>query len=224
MGRRAVRKIDPNLDLSRHLTTLEALPKGADLARLFEREQPLEIEVGTGKGLFLATASESRVDHNFLGCEIARKYARYAGARLARRGRANAIVVHGDAQRLFTEWLPDDRAAAVHVYFPDPWWKKRHLRRRIMNDRFVAQIERVLEPSGTLHFWTDVQDYYQATLALIKASTRLLGPLPVAERPASHDLDYRTHFERRMRLGSQEVWRCEFRKQALPHQKTSSMK
>lgn len=215
MGRRAVRKIDPQLDLSRHLMTIETLPVPLELARLFERDQPLEIEVGSGKGLFLAKASETYADRNFLGCEIARKYARYAAAQLARRARTNAMVVHGDAQRLFTEVLPDGCAAAVHVYFPDPWWKKRHLRRRIMNDRFVAQIERVLQPSGTLHFWTDVCDYFQATLAVLEASTQLLGPLAVDEKPASHDLDYRTHFERRMRLGSQDVWRCEFRRQPV---------
>lgn len=163
MGRRAVRKIDPQLDLSRHLTTVDAMREPAELTTLFARKQPLEIEVGTGKGLFLATASAEHPDRNFLGCEIARKYARYAAAQLARRGRTNAIVVHGDAQRWFTEVLPSGCAAAIHVYFPDPWWKKRHLRRRIMNDAFVAQIERVLQPAGTLHFWTDVHDYYLAT-------------------------------------------------------------
>jgi tRNA (guanine-N7-)-methyltransferase len=212
MGRRAVRKIDPELDLSRHLMTLDALPRPLAVEGLFSQPQPLEIEVGSGKGLFLAMASGMDPNHNFLGCEVSRKYARYAAAQLARRHRANALVVHGDAQRLFADVLPSDCAAAIHVYFPDPWWKKRHLRRRIMNPHFVGQIERVLQPLGTLHFWTDVADYYHATLETIASSTNLEGPFPVAERTAEHDLDYQTHFERRMRLHNQVVWRSEFRR------------
>jgi tRNA (guanine-N7-)-methyltransferase len=212
MGRRAVRKIDPELDLSRHLISLDALSGPRAVEGLFSQPQPLEIEVGSGKGLFLAMASGVNPRHNFLGCEVARKYARYAAAQLARRHRSNALVVHGDAQRLFADVLPSDCAAAIHVYFPDPWWKKRHLRRRIMNPHFVGQIERVLQPLGMLHFWTDVADYYHATLETIASSTSLEGPFPVAERTAEHELDYRTHFERRMRLHNQVVWRSEFRR------------
>jgi tRNA (guanine-N7-)-methyltransferase len=63
-----------------------------------------------------------------------------------------------------------------------------------------------------LHFWTDVAEYYEATLALIPTCTRLQGPHPVAEKPADHDLDYRTHFERRMRQHGEAVYRAEFEK------------
>jgi tRNA (guanine-N7-)-methyltransferase len=100
----------------------------------------------------------------------------------------------------------------VHVYFPDPWWKARHKKRRVMNEAFVREVERTLMPGGTLHFWTDVEEYFATTLELLAASTGLNGPLPVAEQPAQHDLDYRTHFERRMRLHGETVHRAEFRK------------
>lgn len=212
MGRRALRKIDPALDLSRHLKTWEELPRPWDAAGLFGRDAPLEIEVGSGKGLFLQSAATAVPDHNFLGIEIAHKYARFAAARLARQGLANAIVVDGDAQRLFAELFPDGSLAAVHVYFPDPWWKKRHHKRRVMNERFVGDLSRTLAPGGTLHFWTDVREYFDATLAIISAHTPLAGPLEVLERTAEHDLDYRTHFERRMRLGGDPVFRAQFRK------------
>ncbi len=102
--------------------------------------------------------------------------------------------------------------AAVHVYFPDPWWKARHKKRRVMNEAFLHDVERTLQPAGRLHFWTDVEEYFQATLSLIAACTRLVGPLSVAEQPAEHDLDYRTHFERRMRFHALPVYRSEFRK------------
>jgi tRNA (guanine-N7-)-methyltransferase len=126
---------------------------------------------------------------------------------------ANAVIVHGDAQRIFRELLPDDSLAAVHVYFPDPWWKKRHHKRRVMNPAFLKDVARDLAPGARLHFWTDVKDYYDATLALLAEQALLVGPLAVAQRPAGHDLDYRTHFERRMRLSDLPVYRAEFCKQ-----------
>jgi tRNA (guanine-N7-)-methyltransferase len=212
MGRRALRKIDPALDLSRHLKSWDALPQPWNAAELFGREAPLEVEVGSGKGLFLQTAAAARPERNLLGVEIATKYARFAAAGLAKQRLSNAVVIHGDAQRLFAELLPDDSLAAVHVYFPDPWWKKRHQKRRVMNERFVRDVARTLAVGGSLHFWTDVRERFDATLELIGRETPLVGPLQVAERPAQHELDYRTHFERRMRLGELTVYREEFRK------------
>ncbi len=212
MGRRALRKIDPALDLSRHLMTWDQLPQPWDASQLFGREAPLEVEVGSGKGLFLDSAATATPQHNFLGIEIAAKYARFAAARLARHALTNAVVVRGDAQRLFAELFPDNSLTSVHVYFPDPWWKKRHQKRRVMNERFVQNVERKLATAGTLHYWTDVEERFNETLALLAEHTKLTGPLDVPERPAEHDLDYRTHFERRMRLGELPVYRAEFRK------------
>jgi tRNA (guanine-N7-)-methyltransferase len=212
MSRRSLPKIDSALNLVEHLLTPEQLPRPWEAAAVFGRVAPLEVEVGSGKGLFLTAAAMQQPQHSFLGTEIAAKYARYSAARLAKRGLENARMVHGNAQRVFSEFLSDGCAAAVHVYFPDPWWKKRHKKRRVMCEPFLWQIQRVLQPGGTLHFWTDVEEYFQTTLELIAAVTPWVGPLPVAERPAEHDLDFRTHFERRMRLHGEAVHRAEFRK------------
>jgi tRNA (guanine-N7-)-methyltransferase len=213
MPRRALRKIDPALDLSRHLKSWDELPRTWDAAKLFGRRAPLEVEVGSGKGLFLQSAATATPDHDFLGIEIAQKYARFAAARLAKLNLPNAIMIHGDAQRLFAELLPADSLAAVHVYFPDPWWKKRHHKRRVMNEPFIKHIERTLAPAASLHYWTDVEERFRETLALIAASSSLIGPLPVGEKKPEHDLDYRTHFERRMRLDTKPIYRAEFRKE-----------
>jgi tRNA (guanine-N7-)-methyltransferase len=212
MGRRALRPIDPTLDLSRHLFVLEELAPAWDAAALFGREAPLEIEVGSGKGLFLSAAAAGDPQANFLGIEIMAKYARFAAARLAQRELANARMMHGDAQHFFKAWLGDACLRAVHVYFPDPWWKARHKKRRVMNEPFLRDVERTLVPGGRLHFWTDVEEYFNTSLELLAATTGLAGPYEVAEQPADHDLDYRTHFERRMRLHAAPVYRAEFAK------------
>jgi tRNA (guanine-N7-)-methyltransferase len=214
MGRRALRKIDPSVDLSAHLKTVEQLPRPCTAETLFGCAGPLEVEVGSGKGLFLRNAAAGRPEVGFLGIEVAKKYAEFAAAGLAKAGLANAVMVHGDGLRVFQELIPNDSLAAVHVYFPDPWWKKRHRRRRVMRESFLRDIERTLLPGGSLHFWTDVEEYFQTSLALLAAETALLGPLPVPETAAEHDMAYRTHFERRVRLASEAVYRAEFRKRA----------
>ncbi|MCE9545073.1 MAG: hypothetical protein K8T25_06090 [Planctomycetia bacterium] len=114
-----------------------------DAMAVFGRRAPLEVEVGSGKGMFLARAAAERPDHDFLGIELANKYAHFAAARLARAGLTNARLLSGDALTFFRE-LPDAVSgvglAAVHVYFPDPWWKKRHRKRRVMSAAFIGDI------------------------------------------------------------------------------------
>jgi tRNA (guanine-N7-)-methyltransferase len=212
MPRRALRKLDPTLDLSHHLVEFETLSTPFDAISLFPQQAPLEVEIGSGKGLFLSGAATETPTHNFLGIELATKYAYYAASRLAQRQLSNARLLHGDAKRFFTEFLPDESADAIHVYFPDPWWKARHKKRRIMTDAMVQQIERKLKPAGILHFWTDVEEYFQTALEVLASHTKLTGPHDVQEKPADHDLDYRTHFERRMRKNNLPVYRAEFHK------------
>ncbi len=211
MGRRALRKIETSLDLTDHLRTLDELPQPFHVAAHFGRELPLEVEVGSGKGLFIQNAAQANPQRCYLGIEVMRKYARFCAARLARHDIQNALMIQGDGLRLLHEYLGDETVAAVHVYFPDPWWKHRHKKRRVMNKQLLADVQRVLIPGGQLHFWTDVAEYYKTSIDLIATETALIGPLLVQERPATGDLDYQTHFERRTRLHAQAVYRAEFR-------------
>jgi tRNA (guanine-N7-)-methyltransferase len=210
MGRRALPKIDPDLDYSSHFRVLEELPSPWNPDELFGREAPLEVEVGSGKGLFLQTTAQQYPDHNYLGIEVAHKYARFTAYRLAKRGLGNAIAMQGDGLRLFREMIPSDSLAAVHVYFPDPWWKTRHHKRRVLNELFLTDVYRTLAADGRLHFWTDVKEYFDATLELVATMNCFKGPLSVEEKAPEHSLDFRTHFERRTRLNDAPVYRSEF--------------
>jgi tRNA (guanine-N7-)-methyltransferase len=208
MPRRPPRKPDPGLDLSAHLVPLAALVDPFDPASVFPQAAPVELEVGSGKGLFLSTAAAAAPDRNFLGIEIAAGYARMIAGRLAAAGLANARIIHGDANFLVGSLLPDACLAGMHVYFPDPWWKARHRKRRVLSEPFLVQAGRALAPAALLHVWTDVEEYFLEAMAAARA-TGLFGE-PRVEEPGepSHDLDYRTHFERRTRLAGMPVWRA----------------
>ena len=208
MPRRPPRKPDPLLDLSGHLLELATLPVPLDPNSLFPQRAPIEMEVGSGKGLFLSTASAARPDLNFLGVEISGGYARLCASKLATQRVTNARIVHGDATYLARSLLPDACLAAIHVYFPDPWWKARHRKRRVLSDAFLTHAGRVLIPGGHLHIWTDVEEYFHEALAAAQGTRLFSAASDVAARPADHDLDYRTHFERRTRLAGAPVWRA----------------
>lgn len=212
MGRPRLRKIDPLLDLSQHYYVLSSLACPLDPSVLFGRRAPLEVDVGSGKGLFLRTVAPRHPERDFLGVEVAVSYARYAAAQLAKQAIPNAKVIQGDALRLFGEWLPDACLAAVHIYFPDPWWKKRHKKRRIMRESFLRDVERVLEPGGVMHFWTDVQEYFEVSLDLRAEVTHLEGPCSEFDSAGQEPSEFRTHFERRHRLQGVPIYRAMFRK------------
>ncbi|MCL2305791.1 MAG: tRNA (guanosine(46)-N7)-methyltransferase TrmB [Planctomycetaceae bacterium] len=216
MGRRALTKIRINEqpDFSRFYRPLEEVPKPLAFAELFGRVAPLELEIGSGKGLFLRTAARSNPSHDFLGVEIGKKYAIFSVAGIAKANLTNAVMICGDAAQLLDEWITPNSLHAVHVYFPDPWWKRAHKKRRILREEVVQLIERNLRPGGTLHFRTDVQEYFETTLALLASATKLSGPHEIPENEPQHDMDYHTHFERRTRLHGETVYRALFVKPA----------
>jgi tRNA (guanine-N7-)-methyltransferase len=200
----------PTIDVSSHLLepAPSAQPVPLDWIALFGNDHPVELEVGSGKGLFLANAARANPGRNFFGVEISRKYARLAAERLAKQGIANARVWSGDAREVLTLRIPDASLQAVHVYFPDPWWKKRHKKRRVFTDTLLAQIERTLRPGGELHVASDVEEYFTLIRELIAACPGFSErPVPEAKHP-EHELDYLTNFERKYRLEGRPIYRA----------------
>jgi len=208
MPRRSIRALQAKVNLQSVLREVDDLPSQLTSQTLFGNDQPLEIEVGSGKGLFMQTVSGDQPETNFLGIEIARKYAVSAAARLASGARKNALMVPGNAEPLFKDRVPTASLAGVHVYFPDPWWKARHKSRRVLNETSIRNFSRCLQAGGRFHFWTDVLDYFESTIELIAVVAPELGPpIPEEAAKAEHDLDYRTHFERRSRQHAIPVYR-----------------
>jgi tRNA (guanine-N7-)-methyltransferase len=132
-----------------------------DVRAWFERpEAPLEIEIGSGKGTFLVQEAQARPGTNFLGVEYAHEFYAYAADRLRRRGLGNVRLLYADAMEFLRWRTPDGVARVVHLYFPDPWPKARHHKRRMVQDEVLAEVHRVLAPGGELRIVTDHADYW----------------------------------------------------------------
>src|SRR5438552_13502119 len=110
---------------------VDSLPKPIDWFALFGNDHPVELEIGIGKGTFLLDQARARPEVNFIGIEWARWFWRYASDRIRRAGCTNARTVRAEAGFFLAEHVPDASLSVVHVYFPDPWPKKRHHKRRL---------------------------------------------------------------------------------------------
>ena len=181
-----------------------------DWRAVFGNDHPVEVEVGSGKGLFLVTAGQENPQTNYLGIEIVRKYQLYTATRLAKRQLRNVCVACADARLFLRDRITPRSVQAVHVYFPDPWWKKRHHKRRVFTEEFARQCVRVLRPAGRLLVATDVPDYATLVRAVVAAVPQLRETKPPGEHAPVHDMDYLTNFERKFRKQGKEIHRMAF--------------
>jgi len=176
---------------------------------LFGRPCPFEVELGVGKGLFLLDWAAAHPEIGLLGVERARSYALLAAGRAARRGLANVRLMHSTAEDVLFRCLAPGSVAAFHVYFSDPWPKKRHHKRRFFRPDNVARVAEVLRPGGLLRVKTDHREYALVIAAVIAAESRL-APVPVEEAFAAVP---QTHFEIKYTREGREFTRLAFRRQ-----------
>jgi tRNA (guanine-N7-)-methyltransferase len=178
-----------------------------DWQAVFGNANPVEIEVGFGKGLFLLNGAQSCPNVNFAGVEIERKYQLFTATRMAKRRLRNVRLACADARGFLRERVAAGSVRAVHVYFPDPWWKKRHHKRRVFTEDFARQCGRVLAPGGRLYVATDVEEYYQLITGLV-AAVGGLRRLSEEQSETTAEADYLTNFERKARLQDKPVHRA----------------
>ena len=147
---------------------------------LFGSDAPVEIEIGSGDGVFLLARAAGAPPCNLLGIERAPGKARRLAARVARLGLPHVRTLQADAAYVLT-LVPTASVSAYHVYFPDPWPKRRHVPRRIFSAPFVGALARTLQRGGTLYVATDV-DTYMADIRVV-----VLADGTFAEEPAGDD-------------------------------------
>jgi tRNA (guanine-N7-)-methyltransferase len=173
-----------------------------DFVALFGRAAPLHVEIGFGNGEALAAMAGAHPQNNYLGIEVHRPGVGALLRRVEAEGLANVRVACTDAKELLEQRVPDESLSAVYIFFPDPWHKLRHHKRRLIQAEFVALLARKLQPGGLLHLATDWEDYAQHMLAVLAGTAafeNLAEPGAFTPRPKNRTL---TRFERRgHRLG-----------------------
>ena len=158
---------------------------------VFGNDRPVEIEIGPGRGDVLLAFAAARPDVNFFAIEHVRGAVERLALRLEDAGATNARVIGGDAPCVVRHLVPTASIAAYHIYFPDPWPKRRHRHRRLFTDDFSAALRRTLIPGGTVDIATDLDWLYDTMAgALTTAGFTPTGHAPARERPT-------TRFERK---------------------------
>lgn len=198
----------PLEELRPYLLDIPKDPAPLDWSQIFGNAHPVELEVGFGKGMFLVTSSQANSNVNYVGIEIERKYQLYAATRIAKRSLRNVRLACGDARSIFKDHMTDNSIRTLHVYFPDPWWKTRHRKRRLFTAEFVHECARVLQPGGKLRIKTDVEDYFAVMKKLIADETSLMEVSQAAE----DNPETATNFERKYRNENRPIYGAEYAK------------
>jgi len=189
-----------------------------DFVRIFGRAGPVHIEIGTGKGAFLLNQAKAQPGDNFLGIEWARKYYRYAVDRIGRWGLTNVRIIRTDAATFITDFIPDNSVECFHIYFPDPWPKRRHHKRRFICPANIEHLIRSLRTGGQLKIATDHADYFEQIKQVLTvgagqcACPRLeqIDFLPTAGAEASEWVG--TNFERKYLKDQRPIYTLAVRK------------
>ena len=182
-----------------------------DLESVFGRSAPVTLEIGFGNGDALLQQAAAMPETNFLGVEVHRPGVGHLLRRAAEAGVDNLRVINHDAVDVLHHQIPDNSLDRVQLLFPDPWHKKRHHKRRIVNPGFIELVWQKLKAGGLFHLATDWEDYAEHMLTLMEQAEgfgNTAGPghyADAAERPS-------TRFEQRGRRLGHGVWDLVFRK------------
>ena len=172
---------------------LRSIVEPLKLAELFPKPQPLEVELGCGDASFLVEFARRNPERNFIGVERLLGRIQKLDRKGRRAGLANLRGVRIESSYFLQYLLPPRSAAALHVYFPDPWPKKKHRRHRLINENFPALARAALAPGGVVYLRTDDADYFQQMTDVFGASgefQKIETPAELAELPTDFERDF----------------------------------
>ena len=185
-------------------------PEPLDLDRAFGRRAPRVLEIGFGMGEGTAAIAQAHPEHDYLAVEVHTPGVGSLLRRIGELGLANVRVIQHDAVEVLERMIPSAALDGVHLFFPDPWPKKRHHKRRLVQAPFARLLAARLKPGGYVHAATDWEDYAHQILAVLAAEPALENAADgFAPRPESRP---QTKFERRGVGLGHRVWDVVFRR------------
>ena len=179
---------------------LATLSRPIDWAARFGNDHPVELEIGSGKGTFVTDQAKARPDTNFFGIEWANWFYRYASDRLRRNNCMNTRMVRAEASFFLNEYVQNETLSVVHIYFPDPWPKARHHRRRLIQPKFLPIVHRVLAPGGRVQIVTDHKGYWEENIEPTMRTSQEFQIVDYARPGSANEGEFvGTNFERKYR-------------------------
>lgn len=171
-----------------------------DFRQLFGNANPVVLEIGSGKGRFLISTATERPDLNLVGIEKSLHYHRVIRDRVLKRHLQNVRLINHDAFLVLRDMVPDASLAEIHVYFPDPWPRKKEQKRRIIRAEVLEQFRRTLADGGWGIYVTDHRDYYEVAAPLIEQHFRAERRIPGPDDPP------RTNYEAKYRAEGRGIY------------------
>ena len=175
-----------------------------DMEKLFGNTNPVALEIGSGKGRFLIATATERPDLNLIGIEKSLHYHRLIRDRVLKRDLQNVRLINHDAFPVMQKMIPDQSVAEIHIYFPDPWPRKREQKRRIIRTEVLEEIKRVLVEGGSGIYVTDHREYFEAAAPVVEAMFRSERRIPGPDDPP------RTNYEAKYRAEGRPIFEIRF--------------
>lgn len=175
-----------------------------DLETLFGNSKPVILEIGSGKGRFLISSATEHPEQNFIGIEKSLHYHRVIRDRVLKRNLENVRLLNFDAFAVMQKMFADESIAEIHIYFPDPWPRKRERKRRIIRAEALAEMRRILVPGGSGIYVTDHKEYFEAAAPVIASFFRSESRVPGPD-----DLP-RTNYEAKYRAEGRPIYEVRF--------------
>lgn len=175
---------------------------------VFGREAPLEAELGFGRPHFLLERAAEAPEIDIVGIEWKGRHARMANERKARQGLGNMCAVHGNAWLLFGAFFPEQSLSAIYLNFPDPWWKSKHRKRRIVSEPFSRLLASRLRPGGQILIQTDVASLLEEYLERLEREPALQNPYGAGRICTDKPVGARSHREKKCRAQQIPIFRA----------------
>lgn len=188
-----------------------------DPRQWFDASAPLELEIGCGKGGFLLARAQSHPQIHFLGIEWANKFFRFAADRMARWNVQNVRLMRTDARLLVMQHLAANCLSALHLYHPDPWPKKRHHKRRLVQPDFAEAAARCLQNGAWWYIQSDHQEYFEEMKALLDVHPQFSAGVDSAVAEAFGPRWAGTNYETKYRREGREIFRAIYQRRTDPH-------